>query len=80
MDHKGRDADEPFRAATTELTNQKVDTFPKEEKVRPDDNRRCYHCTTSHASPCNKKMATGECKIKKNKSNRKKAIHQKQQP
>ena len=49
------DVDEPYRAATTELTIQKVDTFPEEEKVRPDGNRKCYHGTTSHASPCNKK-------------------------
>jgi len=73
------DVDEPFRAATTELTIQKVDTFPEEEKVRPDGSRKCYHGTTSHASPCNKKRATEEWKTK-NKINRKKAMHRKQQP
>ena len=43
IDHNGREVDEPFRAATTELTIQKVDTILKEEELRPDGNRRCYH-------------------------------------
>jgi len=37
--HKGSDVEEPFRAATTELTIIKVDT---EEQLRPDRDR-CYH-------------------------------------
>ena len=49
---------------TTELTIQKVDMFPEEEKVRPDGNRRCYHCTTCHVSPCNKKWQRESAKEK----------------
>ena len=40
IDHKERDVDEPLSVATTELTIQQVDTFPKDEQLRPD---RCYH-------------------------------------